>query len=180
MRRSATALIAALLLTGCTSPAGNPAPDVTGAFAGCDGIATGPAVTGDDAMPEIQLPCFDGRSMVYLNRIKGPAVINLWASWCTPCQKELPAFARLAAKPGAPRVIGVIVQDGRSASASLAADLGVSFPNLYDERNLLGGALGQQVLPVTLMIGADGHIAYTYRDVGLTDQTLAALVESHL
>jgi thiol-disulfide isomerase/thioredoxin len=184
VRRLVLAAVAMLALAGCSSTASQAAPDpeVTGAFQSCGqlGSGSGPATGDTPALPEVKLPCFDGSSMVSVNQIKGPAVINIWASWCGPCRDELPVFARLAAKPGAPKVIGVVDTDRRSAAASLATELGVAFPTLFDERGLLGTALGQRVLPVTLFIDGSGHIAYTYRSVALTDGSLAALIKSHL
>jgi cytochrome c biogenesis protein CcmG/thiol:disulfide interchange protein DsbE len=168
------------VLAGCTPAAeGPPAPEVTGDFAVCANIGTATPPP-SRALPAVELPCFDGRSTVQLSQIKGPAVINLWASWCPPCQEELPALARLAAKPSAPTVIGVATLSRRPAAAALAADLGVTFPTVFDEDNRFGTQLGITSLPATIFVNARGEVTEVYRGVALTDATLAELVESRL
>lgn len=182
MRRLAPALVAALALTGCTTDsAAAPAPEATGSFATCAGLASGvPPTPAKQVLPAIQIPCFDGSSTVHVDQVKGPAVINLWAPWCPPCREELPAFVRLAAQPGAPKVIGVVSSSVRPASVSVAEELGVTFPNLFDGKGRLGAELGIGVLPATLFVDEQGRITKIYRGVALTDETLGALVESQL
>lgn len=107
-------------------------------------------------------------------------MINLWASWCTPCREELPAFARLAAKPGAPKVIGVVDTSTRAAAASTAEDLGVTFPTLFDETSRLNNSMGLGFVPATILVDAQGRITHIYRNVALNDETLGALVKSYL
>jgi thiol-disulfide isomerase/thioredoxin len=46
----------------------------------------------------------------------GPVLINLWATWCAPCVKEMPTLDKLAAEPGSPRVLA-ISEDLKGAEA---------------------------------------------------------------
>ncbi|GIG01502.1 TlpA family protein disulfide reductase [Catellatospora citrea] len=128
-------------------------------------------------LPELSLDCMAGGAAVRLAELRGPLVINLWASWCPPCRKELPAFQRLADSGRVP-VLGVVTEDGRDAAAWLADELKVSLPTVYDRSGGLKAAVGENLLPLTLFVGADGR-ATVYRDVALTDQTLAQRVEQH-
>ncbi|WP_144119741.1 TlpA family protein disulfide reductase [Catellatospora sichuanensis] len=129
------------------------------------------------SLPELTLECMAGGDAVRLSTLRGPLVINLWASWCAPCRQELPAFQRLADSGRVP-VLGVVTEDGRDAAAWLADELKVSLPSVYDRSGGLKAAVGENLLPLTLFVGADGR-ASVYRDVALTDQTLAQLVEHH-
>ncbi|WP_191838708.1 TlpA family protein disulfide reductase [Catellatospora chokoriensis] len=128
-------------------------------------------------LPELSLDCMAGGAAVRVAELRGPLVINLWASWCPPCRKELPAFQRLADSGRVP-VLGVVTEDGRDAAAWLADELKVSLPSVYDRSGGLKAAVGENLLPLTLFVGADGR-ATVYRDVALTDQTLAQRVEQH-
>jgi thiol-disulfide isomerase/thioredoxin len=112
-------------------------------------------------------------------------VVNLWASWCDPCRKELPAFERLAQRTaGRLTVLGVVTKDSRSAAASLAEDLGVTFPAVFDADGklsveLVTRGLATSALPVTLFV-KDGAVAYAYQGAALDQATLDKLVADKL
>lgn len=154
-----------------TAASGDPAATASG------GAGSG----GDKArvirLPELSLDCMAGGAPVRLAELRGPLVINLWASWCPPCRQELPAFQRLAESGRVP-VLGVVTEDGRDAASWLADELKVSLPTVYDRSGGLKAAIGENLLPLTLFVAADGQ-ATVYRGVALTDQTLAQRVEQH-
>jgi len=95
---------------------------------------------------------------VALRDLRGPAVINIWASWCDPCRRELPVLQRLADKAGDKlTVIGVDTGDGREAGASFATDKGVTMPTLFDQDRKLINALARTNLPITIFVNAAGQ-----------------------
>jgi thiol-disulfide isomerase/thioredoxin len=160
-----------------TAPAGSVAP--------ADAVASPDANAGAGGsgtlLPQLSLPCFTGDQKVDVGQIKGPALINLWASWCLPCREELPVFQRLAGRAeGRLHVIGVVSSDDRDAAQSLAEDLGISFPALYDRQGALLPRLGRGGLPVTVFVGAAGRISYVHNSAPLDDAALARLVSQHL
>lgn len=186
------AVVAVLLTFASCTGGGRVAGDdpgtatpAAGPFAACP-QPTGPAEAGVAPVPDIALPCLAGGGSVSLARAFGkPTVINFWASWCAPCRDELPAFQRYADRvardaPGAVLVIGVVTGDRRDAAASLAADLGIHFPALYDADRVVTRQLGRNALPVTLLLDAQGRLVHLYQAEPLTDRTLALLVEKHL
>ncbi|MBB5871229.1 thiol-disulfide isomerase/thioredoxin [Allocatelliglobosispora scoriae] len=118
--------------------------------------------------------------MVDVRALRGPMVINMWASWCAPCREELPAFERLARKTGAPKVVGVVDTSTRAAAVSVAEDLGVSFPMLFDDRSRFNSAMALGFVPATIFVDEAGRIAFIYRSVALDDASLGALVEKYL
>ncbi|HEX5540163.1 MAG TPA: TlpA disulfide reductase family protein [Micromonospora sp.] len=134
------------------------------------------------ALPEIELPCFTGGEPVALRGLRGPAVVNLWVAWCLPCRKELPAFQRLAERAGDQvHVIGVNTKDDRGAAQTLAEDLGLTFPTLFDlDEELLRALNVRPFLPVTLFIDESGQIRHLDQSGALDDADLAAAVERHL
>lgn len=194
-----------LLAAGCT--AGDPQPDPSEApppFAGCAAL-TGPpagesaAPTGESVapagdsvaptvgaaelpvLPSIELPCFTGGAPVAITAIHGPAVINLWASWCGPCRKELPAFQRLADRSaGQLHVVGVDVRDRRSAAISIAETYDLTFPTLYDPDEKLLNGLERNFVPMTLFIDVTGTLRHLDISGALDDAALTELVEQHL
>ncbi|MFC7550289.1 redoxin domain-containing protein [Plantactinospora sp. GCM10030261] len=133
------------------------------------------------ALPDLGLTCFTGGVEIRLTELRGPAVVNLWGSWCPPCREELPAFQRLArTSGGALHVVGVNTGDERDSAAALGAHLGLTFPNLVDRDEKLRIGLSVPGLPATAFVDAQGRIRHVDRSGALDDATLGALVERHL
>ncbi|AEV88979.1 thiol:disulfide interchange protein [Actinoplanes sp. SE50] len=154
MRLLAPVAIAALLLSGCTAAAVKesqaPSP-----FAAC-----APA-TGGSTLPDITLDCLTGDSPVRLADLRGPAVLNIWGSYCGPCRAELPVIQKLA-DTGKLTVLGVDTGDTRAAAISFGTDHGVSMPTLFDPDRKLVAQLGVISLPSTIFVDATGKI-FIYR-----------------
>ncbi len=87
-------------------------------------------------------------------------LLNLWATWCAPCIKELPSLDRLQAQLGSDRFQVVAVSiDRRGAEAvrPYFEKLGIAHLPIYvDPKNQLAQSLGVQVLPSTIVIGRHG------------------------
>ena len=176
------ALLAAGSIAGCGARAGSPAAPASAAaatpspFQDCAGL-TGGGATAD--LPDLRLPCFTGGRPVRVADLRGPAVINIWATWCAPCRAELPAMQRLADRAGSRlRVIGVDAGDSREAAASFGADHKITLPTLYDRDRRLVGALGRTALPVTVFLDASGK-RFVYNLLPPDDARLADLVRAH-
>jgi len=157
------------LLAACTDGADSTAPPAASAepspFADCASLTAAPpsAAPASDfsataTLPEVALPCFTGGQTVRLADVRGPAVINMWASWCEPCRAELPIMQRLADRTGGRlHVLGVDTGDGRDAAASFGAAKRVTMPTLYDRERRLLGSIGRINLPVTIFVDAAGR-----------------------
>jgi thiol-disulfide isomerase/thioredoxin len=168
-----------LLAGGCTAEAKSPPAEDEQAspFAECTLLS--PTNSTETDLPDLELPCFTGGKPVRLADLRGPAVINLWASWCAPCREELPAMQRLADRTaGRLQVLGVDTGDARDDAASFGAAQGIDMPTLYDRDKTLGTALGTPTLPVTVYLDADGR-RFVYNQAPLDDAGIAKLVRSH-
>jgi len=100
-----------------------------------------------------------------------PVLVNLWASWCAPCVKELPTLDQLA-RTGRVQVLAVSQDTGPHASvvAFLQAHHISALRPYQDEKMALSGALGPDtVLPTSILIDASGKEVWRY--VGDLDWT---------
>ena len=113
----------------------------------------------------------DGKP-VHLADFKGkPLLVNLWASWCAPCVKELPTIDKLA-RSGKVQVLAVSQDDGPHASViAFLKGHGISTLKPYqDPKMTLTAALGPDtVLPTSILLDADGKEVWRY--VGELDWT---------
>ncbi|MCU7722362.1 TlpA family protein disulfide reductase [Actinoplanes sp. KI2] len=147
------ALVAAAA-AGCTAEARS--TDTPSPFADCQGL-TGPSAPPAPTLPDLELPCFTGKEQVALRSMPGPMIINLWASWCDPCRRELPLIQKVATQTaGRVTVVGVDTGDSREAGASFAADKGVHLPTLFDPDKKLANAIAGTNLPITIFVDASG------------------------
>jgi thiol-disulfide isomerase/thioredoxin len=113
----------------------------------------------------------DGKA-ARLAEFKGkPLLVNLWASWCAPCVKELPTLDRLA-RTGRVQVLALSQDDGPHASvvAFLQAHKIATLKSYQDSNMGMSGALGPDtVLPTSILYDANGKEIWRY--VGDLDWT---------
>lgn len=162
-----------IALPGCgpRAPDGPPA-EAEGAIEGVDRSHKGkpaPATEFQDAQgKEVTLASFKGR----------PLLVNLWATWCAPCVKELPTLDKAAssAGPGGVQVIAVSQDSGpRESVVAFLKTNGIATLQAYhDPRMALSGALGAQVLPTSILYDSEGREVWRY--VGDLDWTGAEAV----
>lgn len=109
-----------------------------------------------------------------------PMVLNVWATWCVPCRKEMPAFDRVATKyNGRVRFVGVNLGDEPAAARKFVDETGVSFDQYIDPDSTAQTAFSLTTMPATAFLRADGTIATT-RNGALDESDLEALIESSL
>lgn len=90
-------------------------------------------------------------------------LVNIFASWCTPCIAELPYLDQIREQSGAP-VIGVAWNDTAEQLDPWLEKYGNPFDVIYlDERGVIGQALGIGGLPETYVLGAGGQIVTRHR-----------------
>ncbi|MCZ4088779.1 TlpA family protein disulfide reductase [Sinorhizobium psoraleae] len=92
-----------------------------------------------------------------------PAVLNLWASWCPPCRREMPMMADMAGSNPQVDFLFANQGEGRKAIAAYLRHTGVDLKTiLLDPFADLSRHYGAMGLPATLFINPDGTLAATH------------------
>ncbi|MEM7246055.1 MAG: TlpA disulfide reductase family protein [Acidobacteriota bacterium] len=109
--------------------------------------------------PSTSLTDLTGR-MRSLSEWRGKVVVlNIWATWCPPCIKEMPSLQRLHEATGEDiQVIGISVDDELPRARELAENLNLGFPVLLDPGGDRAAAWGTVKFPETWILGPDGTV----------------------
>jgi len=137
----------------------------------------------DDGLPDVTLPCLGGGPDVDVAGLRGPMVVNFWASWCKPCRRELPYYQQFHQEYGdRVAVVGIDYNDTQPVAAlELVRDTGVTFPLLADPgTELASEGLAIPGLPGIAFVDADGRMTHLMFDEIESLGELEELVEEHL
>ena len=118
--------------------------------------------------PDFTMTDKDGNEVKFSNFAGKPIVLNFWASWCGPCQMEMPDFEEMYKQYGEEvQFVMVNMTDGSQETVDSATQFitekGYTFPVYYDTK--MEGAYYYSVysLPMTYFIDADGNVAASSR-----------------
>ncbi len=125
----------------------------------------GPASLIDKPAPAFVRTDLDNRR-IDLAALRGRVVLlNFWATWCAPCQIEMPRFVQWQSKykSGGLEILGVSMDDDVDPVRALVRKRGINYPILMGDEKLgilYGGVLG---LPVTYLIDRQGVIRAQFK-----------------
>jgi thiol-disulfide isomerase/thioredoxin len=147
--RIAPLLLVLALVAGACSDDG--APDT----------ATGSLLPSDPyELPEFDLASYEA----LLSELEGtPVLVNIWGSWCGPCEDEAPHLAAAHAEYGnRVQFLGVDILDEREAARRFMHEYGWTYPSVYDLPGAIRDGLGLLGQPVTLFYDASGELVATW------------------
>jgi len=105
----------------------------TGSVVGCSSILVSKTVT-----KGISLPCLDNKSHVIYEAIRGPVVVNVFGSWCEPCNQEIPHFLDLQAMHKV-SIVGIDVEEtNMQAGRNFVMKKKMTWPILFDVTSYSG------------------------------------------
>lgn len=130
-------------------------------------VGSAPTMAGDAVAPatEFSLTSLAGQP-VTLSQFKGNVVlVNFWATWCGPCQQEMPLLDQMYKKykPAGFTLLGVNVDKEAPPVKELLARKPVSFPVLLDPENAVSRAYKVADMPSSVIIDRKGNVRYIHR-----------------
>jgi thiol-disulfide isomerase/thioredoxin len=123
--------------------------------------------TGAEAIFAASLPDISGESQAISQWRGNVLIVNFWATWCAPCQEEIPEFIEMQETYGDQGLLFIgIAIDREEMVVAFSEDFGINYPVLIEApgASSLLEATGnpQAALPYTLVINRDGEIVETY------------------
>jgi peroxiredoxin len=114
------------------------------------------------AAPEFSLSDLAGKK-VQLKALRGNVVfLNFFATWCGPCREEMPGMERLfrTHRDQGLVVLAVNMEESAKTVRPFVQQLQLSFPIVLDTAGAVTRDYGVRALPVSFLIGRDGHIRW--------------------
>lgn len=113
--------------------------------------------------PDFTVYDADGNEVLLSEYFGKPIVLNFWASWCSPCQMEMPDFHEKYLEIGEDvQFLMINMTDGSRETVEIASEFieekGYTFPVFYDTKSDAAMTYGAYSLPTTFFIDADGYV----------------------
>jgi peroxiredoxin len=140
-----------------------------------DGIYIAPEIGA--YAPEINQPTRVGNT-VSLSALRGESVIiNFWATWCVPCQTEMPELQSLHENTGG-RILGVNIGESQESISTWVERFDLTFDIVLDPNGLIYSQYHVRGQPSTYVVDPDGIITHIFYGAVSSDSLYNAL-ESH-
>jgi thiol-disulfide isomerase/thioredoxin len=151
-------LLLIFTLTAC-STGGNEFQLNEQSFISGNGIVTIIERSEREVAPPITGPLLDGGN--YLQEKGRVQLMNVWASWCSPCRAEAPALQDLSVAHPQVQFVGVLTRDNLVAARAFVERFGLTYPTIIDDALLADftGQLSVNAIPTTLLIDKEGKVA---------------------
>ena len=139
------------------------------------------AVTYIQPEKRVEAPALSGMTLSgtnYTYSVGKVAVVNVWASWCSPCRAEAPTLVALSEKYPDVQFIGILTRDNLVNAEAFVRAKKITYPTLIDDALLIGfkGSLPANAIPSTIVIDSQGNVAARVSGV-VTIGSLSSLIE---
>ena len=111
--------------------------------------------------PAVSLVDSSGQTIELADLRGKPVVVNLWATWCEPCLREMPSLERLQSRLGERIAVLAVSEDrgGDKAVEPFVAKLALKSVKIYiDPKSDVGHAFAVRGLPTSVLIDRDGRV----------------------
>jgi thiol-disulfide isomerase/thioredoxin len=129
------------------------------------------------AFPTVTLKTLSGGT-VPLQSLQGKMLIlNVWATWCPPCRREMPSLERLSKMldPQQFAVLGLSTDGDELLATEFLSSNHISFGNYFDRNGKLVQKMGLKAYPETFLIAQDGTLVK--RVLGQQDWSSPGMIE---
>jgi thiol-disulfide isomerase/thioredoxin len=173
MKKLALIIGLAITLTGCSGGGTSSAEE---SFVSGDGSVTFIKIADRKIAPEITGLTLSGTNYTYTK--DKVAVVNVWASWCSPCRAEAPILVTLANKYTNVAFIGILTRDNPANAEAFERRFKIPYPTVIDDSILIGfkGSLPANAIPSTVILDKNGRVAARISGV-VTVASLTKLIE---
>ena len=173
MKKFAAFIVLAFVLTACGGGGTSTSEE---SFVSGDGSTTFIKISDRKIAPVITGLTLSGENYTYQqDRV---AVVNVWASWCSPCRAEAPTLVALANKYTDVAFIGILTRDNPANAEAFERRFNIPYPTVIDDSILLGfkGSLPANAIPTTVILDKTGLVAARISGV-VTVASLSKLIE---
>jgi thiol-disulfide isomerase/thioredoxin len=119
--------------------------------------------------PDFQLESLDGSSIKLADLRGRPVLINFWATWCGPCQQEMPLIEQYYQKYKADLVVLAVNSDEPESDVqAYITNLDLNFTVLLDPGYKVEDLYRVRAFPTTFFVDKSGTIRYQH--IGVLDQ----------
>jgi len=139
-----------------------------------------PAVRQGQAAPNFELRDAAGRGVALRSLRARPVLINFWATWCTPCAKELPALEKLSREMGVRLAVVAVSVDSDWAPVRKFFASGTDLHVLLDKDKTVAKRFGTEKFPETFLIDSSGRLVQLFYQAEWDSADAIACVKSLL
>jgi thiol-disulfide isomerase/thioredoxin len=188
VRTTIIATIAALsvvLLAACADTKVTPSSGNGQRYVAGDGTVQVIKPADRKSAPELTGTTLDGSAFSLADLRGNVTVVNVWASWCSPCRAEARGLQKVSTELATRgvRFVGIDTRDTNDNAKAFERRFGITYPSIVDQDGALllrfKETLPPQAIPTTLVIDKDGRMAARALKP-LTEEQLRELIRSVL